>query len=339
MNFHKIDEINRNLKITKKAIISLGCSFVEGQGAIDQDIYERYTWSFVDYKGCMVPNINDKEIDKLIEENSILSVKNGEIDWNLMEHKNAFVNVLCNQYFKGKYTPINLGFRGQGNRAAIKNLYFHPDIDWNLIEEMVVIYVPSGPERFDFINDEFVKNFFFTIWPFNKQKKGPKKSLSEGYAHAIYSEKFAILEQISNVIELENWCKINGAKLIITPGFDRSYVKETFYYKLNNVIKRDKERKVEYFSEEISNKLGLYPKKSNYVDKITNMWPWNKMFYPQGAKTFIDLCLLQEKIVNNDYSAFYGVGTPEKWLTVCGHPSAKSHDLFARELHNHLTNQ
>ena len=36
-----------------------------------------------------------------------------------------------NKYFAGKsHTPINLGIRGCGNRASIKELYMYPELDY-----------------------------------------------------------------------------------------------------------------------------------------------------------------------------------------------------------------
>ena len=88
----------------------------------------------------------------------------GKLDFTFMEYDNAFVNVLCNKYLQGSYTPINFGLRGCGNRATIKELYFYPEIDWHLIDEIIVIYCPSGVERFDFINDTYTDHFSLEIY-------------------------------------------------------------------------------------------------------------------------------------------------------------------------------
>ena len=60
------------------------------------------------------------------------------------------------------------------------------------------------------------------------------------------------------------------------------------------------------------------------------------MFSPQGCNTFMDLCLKQEGLEHTGYWDYNGKGTPNHWITKCCHPSAKGHDLFARELYNHI---
>lgn len=42
----QIKEINEGIKRNKKAIISIGCSFVQGQGAVDDNLYVDYKWKF-----------------------------------------------------------------------------------------------------------------------------------------------------------------------------------------------------------------------------------------------------------------------------------------------------
>lgn len=338
---NQIIEVNEDLKKTRKAIISIGCSFVEGQGAVDQQIYDNYKWTMAKTGIPMKPVISNSEKSKLLADHPELSIdSNGVIDWKFMEFKNAFVEVLCKKYFKGSYTPINFGLRGRGNRASIKSLYFHPQINWHDIDELIVLYVPSGPERFDFVNDEFKEhNQFHCAWPWSDdQAPGPRKTLWKGYGTAIYSEKSAMLEQISNVIELNNWCKLKNARLIITSGFDRSYLKERFNEIIQDWSERDIHQETVRYIEYAHNKNSITRTQegSNNLKEIVDQWPWDKMFAPQGCNTFIDLCLKQEGLENKGFWDYNGKGTPENWLTVCCHPSTKGHDLFAQELYKHI---
>lgn len=339
MYFKQVKEINESLRKTGKAIISIGCSFVEGQGAMDQDVYDNYEWTMEEVGVPMEPVISKKERKELLKKYPELFFDGNNINWTFMEYKNAFVNVLCKKYFNGEYTPINFGLRGRGNRASIKTLYFWPQIDWHLAKEIIVVFAPSGPERFDFINDEFSEHGQFQcMWPWWQDKEGPRKTLWKGYNEALYSEKFGVLEAISNAKELENWCKVNNAKLIITPAFDRSYTKETFSTVLRDVIRRDSDHTMREFKprDKGPTESHFVPDEIDTFEKISEMWPWKNMFYPQGAKTFMELCLMQEGITNKGYWDYNGVGTPNGWVTVCCHPSAKGHDLFAKELHKHI---
>lgn len=340
-----IAEINEGIKQTKKVIISLGCSFVEGQGAIDQDLYDTLNWTMERTGVPMEPVIDKQKKKELLEKYPELTLDfDKKIRWEGMEYKNSFVNVLCKKYFNGQYTPINFGLRGKGNRASIKSLYFWPQINWHEVEEFVVIYVPSGQERFDFLSDEFRDSSqFICMWPWYDDKpEGPRRTLWKGYHDALYSWKSAALEQISNVLELKNWCENRNAKLIIVPGFDRTYNRESMLRILNDYTIRDENQNIKMqVLRSNKNTESLfkdnYPQGHlNHLEMIVDQWPWDKMFKPQGCETFIELCLKQEGITNKGFWDYNGIGTPDHWVTVCCHPSAKGHDLFAKELFQHI---
>ena len=145
-----------------------------------------------------------------------------------------------------------------------------------------------------------------------------------------------MLEQISNVIELENWCKLKNARLIITPGFDKTYNQTNFKNIIRWTVIRDENQKITKHVEHTASMQILDKNKEQTLDAIVNQWPWDKMFKPQDCPTFIDLCLNQEGIENVGFWDFNGKGTPNHWVTVCCHPSAKGHDLFAHELHKFI---
>lgn len=345
MYYRQVKEINDSLAKTGKAIISLGCSFVEGQGAIDQDLYDSMKWT-MDRTGVpMEPKINDRDAKKLVEKYKELRFIGTKIDWTFMEYKNAFVNVLCKKYFNEEYTPINFGLRGKGNRASIKSMYLWPDIDWHLAKEIIVLYVPSGAERFDFLNDEFNEaGQFHCMWPHWKDQQGPRQTLWKGYNEGLYSEKQATLEQIVHMMDLVEWCKVRDAKLIITPGFDRTYTREHFLGLLKDYVVRDEYQKITDFRRNDAGPLASdLLEKSRHknhlrtLEKLVDQLPWDKFFYPQGCETFMELMLKQEGITHKGYWDYNGKGTPQRWVTTCCHPSAKGHDLFAKELYKHIT--
>jgi hypothetical protein len=331
---NQIKKINEQLKTTDKAIIALGCSFVQGQGAVNDELYTEYKWTYPGLGAALEPQIDSSERTSILEKYpNVANGPDNKLDFTFMEYDNAFVNVLCKKYFSGKYVPINLGLRGCGNRATIKELYFHPEINWSKIKEIIVIYCPSGLERFDFINDQWSDHFHWKcMWPHYENVDGEsRKKLWEGYNKTLWSDKQGALEQIAHVQELMLWCKAHNAKLIITPGFDRRYSKKEF----ERMIKSDINREVH--TEQISNvrtPLLLSDEKKNLID----MFPWDNMFSPQGHSTFVDLVMGQETGIdkNNYFFQFLGSGSPNMWITPCAHPSAKAHDLFAKELFNHI---
>ena len=347
MFHHQIKKINNDLKRTKRAIISFGCSFVEGQGAIDQDLYETSEWS-MDHVGIpMTANLSKKERSQLLKTNPLLYTNlQGEIQWEKMEQKNAFVNVLCNKYYGNSWTPINFGIRGRGNRASIRNLYYWPELKLDRAKQIIVVWSPSGMERYDFVNDVFDEhNMFHTVWPHKNQDhlQGPRKQLWDAYADGVYTEKQAVLETIATALELKNWCKARGAKLIITPAFDEGYTKKNMIQRLNDICIRNGDNVLQrhFRSGENSMKEALLRKKQYYagysdtMTKIVEQWPWEDMFKPQDQLTFAQLCTKQEK-EQVHFWEYSGKGSPNDWITVCAHPSAKGHDLFAEEIYKKI---
>jgi hypothetical protein len=348
MHYLDIEQINKDLSVTKKAIVGLGCSFVEGQGAVDQYLIENYKWAIKEAGVPMQPIVTDSEKNMILSRyNGLVSFTNDQWNWRLLERKNSFINILCEKYLEKKYTPINFGLRGKGNRASIKSLYFWPQINWDVIEELIIIYVPSGQERFDLIDDQFNNDSqFHCMWPnWKEQNSGSKRSLWKGYGEAVYSDKSAALEQISNIIELKNYCKLKNANLIITPAFDQHYNRSSMLGFLQKIVIRDVNQNI-LFTNDDPHKFRSNLKKHDYpvdyfenLEKIVDEWPWDKMFYPESCRTFVDLCLKQENLDGRDDPGFWdyiGSGTPDKWITVCCHPSAKAHDLFAMRLHEHI---
>lgn len=334
-----IPSINNDIRRNKKAIISLGCSFVQGQGAIAQEIYDNYKWNSTFGNSAISWSFNDtekKEIRLTYPEIKFYSDRN-DADFVYHENKNSFVNVLCKKYFNNEYAAINLGIAGCGNRATIKELYYYPDILWNEIEEFIVIYCPSGAERFDFINDTThdLNNHgrWISIWPTKIDEDSPRAELWNGYKTSVHSQKHEILEQISHIQELLLWCKYKNAKLIITPSFSRSYRREIFRESLRDQISRTPTTKLINVD-----KLHFL---ENDVKSIIDMWPWEKMFYPDNCPTFVDLIMKNEfpnSWEKKEYFYNYmGTGSPGKLITPCAHPSVIGHDLFAQHLHKHIT--
>jgi hypothetical protein len=327
MYLSQVKEINESLKRTGKAIIAIGCSFVQGQGAVDDELYTNYKWNYEGHGRPLTLDLTPEQKVELLKKYPSVVQKHGKIDFTFMEYDNAFVNVLCNKYFKGEYTPINLGQRGCGNRASIKDLYFFPEINWELMKEVIVIYCPSGLERFDFVNDAWNDHFHWkAMWPRadHMDEKSNRRKLWEGYGNTVYSDKFEVIEQISHIQELMTWCKLHNAKMIITPGFDRRYTVKYFTESLKQGISRDDDGNIKHKSS--------FPE--NKATHLVKLWPWDTMFKPDGFETFVDLVMDKENLsdTKDHFFQFLGKGSLNNWITPCAHPSAKAHDLFAQKL-------
>lgn len=326
----QIEEINKSINKTGKVIISLGCSFVQGQGAVDIEILEQYPEIYERFTNhnylC-----NEDIVKELVNKYPLLTSNHpGIIDFTFMEYDNAFVNVLCRDYLNHEYTPVNLGRRGNGNRSSIKDLYFHPEIEWTKVNEYIVIFVPSGLERIDFISDIWDDhNKWVTMWPhYQDVNEYPRKSLWKAYNECLWSEKFEVLEQLAIVQELLTWCENKNAKLITIPAFDRRYNKDHFTDALCKKYHRDINQRI----------TGVRVDSEQRDASLVNLFPWHTIFKPGGCDTFADFALSQEfpDDPNIHFYGFLKVGTPELWITPCAHPSAKSHRLLAEELFNFI---
>lgn len=314
-------QLNRrqNTKVTEdsKLIIALGDSFVQGQGAYDEE-----TWKSLDYS-------KERQEEELGYGNDRY--------FELMDKQfeNSFVNVLAKDYLKD-YTPINFGFAGNGNRAGTKALtVLHPDLELEKAKEKIVIFYVGQFCRFDFFNKYGIisHNYFASAWPHepDEDQEPGIKDLWRGYATEVHTDKTEILEFICYAVEVQNWCKANNAKLIYVnsfePRFDKKHITDVLYQ---------------------TNDAGDNKVLRQLVDSIE----WNKVMpIPGGHNNMVDLFMQKEDMLdkfNFDHS-FYGWAidyckkhkslTPEGYFTPCAHPSVKGQRLIAETIYNHIVSE
>jgi len=288
MRLNQISDINASLEKTKKAVVALGCSFVEGQGAIDQCLLEEYKWIPPRLGEAMEPRFENKKTKRSFKQYMTQYTNpDGSYDYARMELKNSFVSVLCNDLLNGSYTPINFGTRGCGNRATISNLFLWPEIRWDLAEEIIVVWFPSGPERFDFIKDNLYGNRkFVSMWP-NPSLEGSvtKARLWKSYYESLYSNKFVYLESIVHANNLINWCKVHNADLVVYPAFC-NYNRKIFEDAIYTTINRSQDTKI------IDEKhVPLPPSLEEHLGKTIDSWPWDCMWHPEDTGNWAELVL------------------------------------------------
>lgn len=338
-------EINEKLVKTGKAIISIGDSFVQGQGSLDEEIYHDNNVS-TPRIGLPVHLMGEGDLPAS-EEDTINFAKKYGFDYTVepthygasvnvniepMEYRNTFNKILCDHYLNGEYASINLGQSGKGNLASFMDLLFLPEIDWHLIKQAIVIYVPTSPDRYDWIADTFNDHHHYnTFWPHGLHG-GPKESIrgliSNGYGD-LYTPKLAALHQIGIVQQILLWCKAYNAELIITPGFCHEEYEYNFMYEsLSKHIQRD---------SNLDKQDDAFHVQTEDVEKLINLWPWDKMFKPEGCTSFMGLAMKQENIVEDQkwFFDFIKTGSPNYWITPCAHPGKKAHDLFAKCLYEY----
>ena len=282
-----------NINEESLLIIGLGDSFTEGQGALSDKTWAKYNYS-------------TWERGQDLRKNEILE-----------ELENSWVYKICKNHFP-QYTPINFGFRGKGNKNAFKNLTtLNPELNIPIAKDIIVVAFLTDMVRYDYINDPYINrdrhNYYTAMWPHNPEEnmKDWKKKLWEGYRDGLWSDLFGVVEFLINLQDLKNWCKLYGAKLLITSAFSPEYTEDYFKFHL----------------------------KSSSYTPLLDIIDWKKDFYyPDGYNCFTDvLCKKEgwEKWIGtrNWYAETQEkFGSPGGWFTPCAHPSVKGHELIANYL-------
>lgn len=244
----------------------------------------------------------------------------------------SFLNVLCQEYFNRTYTPINFGQEAAGNYAAIAKLFLHK-IPWQDLEEIIVLFLPSGMQRFDIIRDDntSLNIEFKTLWP-NYSAPRVKQDeawhqFNDGYYTTTYSRKFEVLNAILNFQILNSWVAANRAKLFVFPAFSREYSREYFLENIKMDIQRDGKTFLMH--------SGYAHNHLNYQFLVDSV-PWDDFLTVDGSKTFFDLCWKQDKNYNPSRSMYevmdFQLMANNDWIMPRGHPSAQGHKLLAEKL-------
>lgn len=299
----------------KKAVMSFGCSFADGQGCIEQEILDRFPW--------YIDGANTLKWDRLteLEQNQVKTkyhdvktlpwMEDGmTLDFHLHERRRSFSHQLADML--GDHVGINFGMRGNGNRASISQLFLHPDLLLHRLEEIVAVYTIAGVERFDFFQKGIYDHHtHITMWPNeNVFPDDPWRSnLWGAYKHYLISDIAVLQENILQIKILETWLKASGAKwkLIIIPAYDYACWEEHYHGEARDFYKKN--------------------------------WPHHYMWKPDGHKTFMNLVEEAEGLPKNKYYEFMGKGSPGKWITPCAHPAIKGHKLLAEKLYEKLKNE
>lgn len=312
------NRLNAGIEKNRKIILSFGCSFAEGQGAIEQELIDNYPWymdagNYLKWDKCT----HDQKQEIISKYPDIKKQPFGDgytLGMNIHERYRNYGAQLAEML--GGWTPINFGMRGNGNRASVSQLFTHKEIKLHAAKEIIAIYTPAGMERFDFFQKENNDHHnFITMWPHVDCHKNDKdrNDLWNAYARYLHNGYSALQEQVLQVNILISWLKSTGAnwKLLITPAYDRSYYREhweTYRYE--------------------DQQLCL-----DYYDKY---WPTEYFFNPDGHKTFVNLVEAQEGIRENTYYEYMKTGSPGKFITPCAHPSVEGHRIFAEKLYGAL---
>ena len=282
------------LKKGDKVIIGLGDSFTQGLGAYTDATWKKHEYNIPIYT-------NDK---KLIAE----------------QYQGSWVNQICQTYLDD-YIPVNFGQAGIGNRGALKQIYLNTRVDLSLADEVIVVYMLTGLERFDFVKKNYGAEehyAFQTMWPNPQDSGATHPDLWQAYEKNIYSNEFMAGELILNILDAQTYCQAHNYKLIITNGFDARANKDWLSKTLGSNIPI----------------LGREHKK--LIDKID----WNNFLYPKGHKSFLHYLLELEGMSHLGgggwWTHYSQLTKPSEYITNCVHPTHKGQSIIAKEIYEFI---
>lgn len=271
-------------------IIGLGDSYTQGVGA-----YSDQTW--LANKGKIPIDTTDHA---LLRE----------------QFEGSWVNQLANMMPGWK--AYNLGHSGTGNRAAVKELYFH-QAELDKADRAIVVFLLSGFERFDFVQRELAgeHTHFESMWPNFKDPNSHRPDLWKAYAEHLYSERFIATELLLTLFELQNYCRLKDYELVVASAFDMRFNKKWF----NKVYDP-----------------GMFNHSKCAVgEDFVNQFDWEQVLYPRGYRSFIELLVKLEGFDDDMaagkwYPHYSALEFPSRYITNCTHPTRRGHEIIAMEL-------
>jgi len=280
--------------MSNKYIIGLGCSWTQGEGGYPEEIWQ-------EYNGRPQMSLRGKD------------------DYHIRhyEHENSWVNVLCRDHFTD-HTPINLGVKGIGNRAAVEQLHFCDRVDFNNSEGIIVLLL-SGFERLDlpatysegnnqddgYSNGQYMHYKWQTAWPHDSQN-----SFWKVYAKELWSERFIATGQMMALLNVQAFAKSVGYKLVVANAFNQVFNGNIYEY-------------FKHFTGDLVDKFDW----SSYLHNTTD--------YVAFVQKLVELDNIMPA---NDWQGFHNHYFNRKWpaeyLTNCegAHPTIKGYKVIADEL-------
>jgi hypothetical protein len=337
MHYSKsVKAINQGLDQTNKIIVSIGCSFVFGSAAFSQELLDSSPPVYSNGATWTLNNYSVIERKKILEKFPGLIMSNHDysyIEFDKMFVENSFTSILCRDFLKKEYTPINFGSPGAGLKSSIMKLFLVP-VEWKKADEIIVVFCPTSANRLDILIDENSHdNYYRTAWPsYANHETISWNKLQEGFSQELYSEKWEALNFLTNYQLLTSWVKNHNAKLITFPAFNDYYNPDYFYKMSKTRIIRDQKKQILDIRED--------SQPDRYHQFLFDSVDWNSFIAPQGKSNFFTLALSQED--NYDPSLNHlsicgeHGGSETKWIMNCGHPSSKAHRLLAQEIYHHL---
>lgn len=283
----------------RKYIIGLGCSWAQGEGGYTEEIWKQYNGR------VQIRCAPDEHLRQ-------------------MEHENSWVNVLARDHFTD-HTPVNLGVRGIGNRAAVHQLHFCDIVDWENSTGVIVLMM-SGIERFDYFQEtprwepleDYYSNRIYrhykwrTAWPI-ADMDGGDNLVWNAYAKCLISDQFTVSEQMMALLDLQTFAKAYGFKVVIANAF--------------NIFNHNSKTIKQHFFEH----AGPFANKFNWDAS----WMHDTTPYLAFVQKLVELDGLLPPHEWGAFHNFYKARSwPSEYLTNCegAHPTIKGYKVIGDEL-------
>jgi hypothetical protein len=198
----------------KKYIVGVGCSWTQGEGGYPKEVVDAHNGRT--QIRCGQPGF-----------------PNSDYYLRVHELENSWVNQLARDHF-AEYTPLNLGIKGIGNRAAVQQLHFVDTVDFNDAEGILILML-SGFERFDVFQQRPKDNYGFAEpdgysngeyrhqkWrtAFPAEHSGGADAFWTCYAKELWSEQFVASETMMALLNLQTFAKAYGFKVVVANAFN-----------------------------------------------------------------------------------------------------------------------
>lgn len=264
-----------------KKLVGLGCSWVQGEGGYPEHIWKYYNGR-VNLRG-----VPDEHLRPY-------------------EYENSWVNVLCKDYLRD-YTPINLGVRGIGVRAAVKQLYLTDQVDWETDTGMIILFLP-GLERLGvFNNTPHAHNRYNHAWPHDHT---PPRLFWQAYKEELYGYPMICMEAMTAITEAQVFAE-----------------RYNFQFAFGNA----------YYLEHL-------PKffKENIGERFTNLIQWDKYMNDEKFLNFVEELVKLDNIlpvgqsVGGYWEHYINLPWPSKYLTNCIHPTIDGYKVIAKLMYEFL---
>ena len=198
------------------------------------------------------------------------------------------------------YDLINVGVRGNGNRASVRSLYFIDKQELQAITEGYLIFLLSGWVRFDFIVNPKAFYKFKTVYP----NTGTGDMTYDIYAEKLYNKESEIAETLCCIVEAQNFAKAYNLKFIFAHGFDKGG----------------------YHNIDFNNPISCLIDPSCYMKSF-------------GDKPSALDYIMSLDVEPNNIDYYKTVKRHTKYLTNCLHPTIQGHQIIAQQFYNFIQAQ